>query len=71
VNALLAPIVAVLSFVCSIGNVPMAVVLWGSGVSFGGVFAFLHADLRTSCASRASAPPLRSHPRTCDASPEL
>ena len=39
-NALLAPIVAVLSFVCSIGNVPMAAVLWGSGVSFGGVLAF-------------------------------
>jgi uncharacterized protein len=44
-NALLAPIVAVLSFVCSIGNVPMAAVLWGSGVSFGGVLAFLYADL--------------------------
>jgi uncharacterized membrane protein YraQ (UPF0718 family) len=35
----------VLSFVCSIGNVPMAAVLWGSGVSFGGVLAFLYADL--------------------------
>ncbi len=44
-NALLGPIVAVLSFVCSIGNVPMAAVLWGSGVSFGGVLAFLYADL--------------------------
>ena len=44
-NALLGPIVAVLSFVCSIGNVPMAAVLWGSGVSFGGVLAFLFADL--------------------------
>jgi uncharacterized membrane protein YraQ (UPF0718 family) len=44
-NALLAPLVAVLSFVCSIGNVPMAAVLWGSGVSFGGVLAFLYADL--------------------------
>ena len=44
-NALLGPIVAVLSFVCSIGNVPMAVVLWGAGVSFGGVLAFLYADL--------------------------
>ena len=45
VNALLGPIVAVLSFVCSIGNVPMAAVLWGAGVSFGGVLAFLYADL--------------------------
>ncbi len=44
-NALLGPIVAVLSFVCSVGNVPMAAVLWGSGVSFGGVLAFLFADL--------------------------
>ena len=44
-NALLGPIVAVLSFVCSIGNVPLAAVLWGAGVSFGGVLAFLYADL--------------------------
>ena len=44
-NALLGPLVAMLSFVCSIGNVPMAAVLWGSGVSFGGVLAFLYADL--------------------------
>ena len=44
-NALLGPLVAMLSFVCSIGNVPMAAVLWGSGVSFGGVLAFLFADL--------------------------
>jgi uncharacterized membrane protein YraQ (UPF0718 family) len=44
-DALLGPLVAVLSFVCSIGNVPMAAVLWGSGVSFGGVLAFLYADL--------------------------
>jgi uncharacterized membrane protein YraQ (UPF0718 family) len=44
-NALLGPLVAVLTFVCSIGNVPMAAVLWGSGVSFGGVLAFLYADL--------------------------
>ncbi len=44
-NALLGPLVAVLSFVCSIGNVPMAAVLWDAGVSFGGVLAFLYADL--------------------------
>ena len=44
-NAVIGPIVAVLSFVCSIGNVPMAAVLWASGISFGGVLAFLYADL--------------------------
>ncbi len=44
-NALVGPLIAVLSFVCSIGNVPMAAVLWGAGVSFGGVLAFLYADL--------------------------
>ena len=44
-NALLGPLVAVLSFVCSIGNVPMAAILWRAGVSFGGVLAFLYADL--------------------------
>jgi hypothetical protein len=44
-NALLGPLVAVISFVCSIGNVPMAAVLWASGISFGGVLAFLYADL--------------------------
>jgi uncharacterized membrane protein YraQ (UPF0718 family) len=42
---LLGPIVAVLSFVCSIGNVPLAAVLWNGGISFGGVVAFLFADL--------------------------
>jgi len=35
----------VLSFVCSIGNVPLAVVLWTGGISFGGVVAFIFADL--------------------------
>jgi uncharacterized membrane protein YraQ (UPF0718 family) len=44
-NALIGPLVAVFSFVCSIGNVPMAAVLWGAGISFGGVLAFLYADL--------------------------
>jgi uncharacterized membrane protein YraQ (UPF0718 family) len=44
-NALIGPLVAIISFVCSIGNVPMAAVLWGSGISFGGVLAFLYADL--------------------------
>lgn len=44
-DALLGPLIAVASFVCSIGNVPLAAILWGSGVSFGGVLAFLYADL--------------------------
>lgn len=39
------PVVAVLSFVCSVGNVPLAAVLWKGGISFGGVIAFLFADL--------------------------
>ena len=42
---LVGPIVAVLSFVCSIGNVPLAAVLWNGGISFGGVIAFIFADL--------------------------
>ncbi len=44
-NVVMGPIVAVLSFVCSIGNVPLAAVLWSGGISFGGVIAFLFADL--------------------------
>ena len=39
------PIVAILSFVCSIGNVPLAAVLWNGGISFGGVISFIFADL--------------------------
>jgi uncharacterized membrane protein YraQ (UPF0718 family) len=39
------PLVAVLSFVCSIGNVPLAAVLWNGGISFGGVLSFIFADL--------------------------
>ena len=42
---LIGPLVALLSFVCSIGNVPLAVVLWKGGISFGGVVAFIFADL--------------------------
>jgi uncharacterized protein len=42
---LIGPVVAVVSFVCSIGNVPLAVVLWKGGISFGGVIAFIFADL--------------------------
>jgi uncharacterized membrane protein YraQ (UPF0718 family) len=39
------PIVAMISFVCSVGNVPLAAVLWNGGISFGGVIAFLYGDL--------------------------
>jgi uncharacterized membrane protein YraQ (UPF0718 family) len=39
------PAVAILSFVCSIGNVPLAAILWNGGISFGGVLAFIFADL--------------------------
>ncbi len=42
---LVGPIVAMLSFVCSIGNVPLAAVLWNGGISFGGVVSFIFADL--------------------------
>jgi len=44
-NVIVGPIIAVLSFVCSIGNVPLAAVLWSGGISFAGVVAFLFADL--------------------------
>jgi uncharacterized protein len=44
-NVLLGPVVAVLTFVCSVGNVPLAAVLWGGGISFAGVIAFIYADL--------------------------
>ncbi|TMD41624.1 MAG: permease [Chloroflexi bacterium] len=39
------PIISLLSFVCSVGNVPLAVVLWNGGISFGGVISFIFADL--------------------------
>jgi uncharacterized protein len=44
-NAIVGPIIAVLSFVCSVGNVPLAAVLWSGGISFAGVIAFTFADL--------------------------
>lgn len=44
-NAAIGPLVAIVSFVCSIGNVPMAAILWSSGVGFAGVLSFLYADL--------------------------
>ena len=44
-NVLLAPFLAIISFVCSIGNVPLAAALWTGGISFGGTIAFVFADL--------------------------
>src|SRR5437016_3828184 len=44
-NALVGPIIAFVSFVCSIGNVPLAAALWKGGISFGGVISFVFADL--------------------------
>ena len=44
-NVILGPIVAMLSFVCSVGNIPLAAVLWSGGISFAGVLAFIFADL--------------------------
>ena len=46
-NAIVGPFVAIISFVCSIGNVPLAAALWKGGISFGGVIAFIFADLIT------------------------
>jgi hypothetical protein len=44
-NAIVGPFVAIISFVCSIGNVPLAAALWKDGISVGGVMAFVFADL--------------------------
>jgi len=44
-NVIAGPVIAVLSFVCSIGNAPLAAVLWSGGISFAGVIAFIFADL--------------------------
>jgi uncharacterized membrane protein YraQ (UPF0718 family) len=44
-NVIVGPLVALLSFVCSVGNVPLAAALWDGGISFGGVVAFVFADL--------------------------
>jgi hypothetical protein len=44
-NVIVGPMVAVLSFVCSVGNIPLAAVLWSGGIGFGGVLAFVFADL--------------------------
>jgi uncharacterized protein len=42
---IIGPVVSVLTFVCSVGNIPLAAVLWNGGISFGGVVAFIFADL--------------------------
>jgi uncharacterized membrane protein YraQ (UPF0718 family) len=44
-GAIIGPVIAVLSFVCSVGNIPLAAVLWAGGISFSGVMAFIFADL--------------------------
>jgi uncharacterized membrane protein YraQ (UPF0718 family)/YHS domain-containing protein len=44
-GAVIGPVIAILSFVCSVGNVPLAAVLWSGGISFAGVMAFIFADL--------------------------
>lgn len=46
-NALIGPFLAIISFVCSVGNVPLAAALWHQGIAFGGVVAFVFADLIT------------------------
>jgi YHS domain-containing protein/uncharacterized membrane protein YraQ (UPF0718 family) len=46
-NVMVGPLIAILSFVCSIGNVPLAAALWKGGISFGGVVSFIFADLIT------------------------
>lgn len=47
VHVLVGPLIALLSFVCSVGNIPLAAVLWENGISFAGVIAFIFADLIT------------------------
>ncbi len=44
-NVILGPFLAIISFVCSVGNVPLAAALWSGGISFGGSIAFVFADL--------------------------
>jgi uncharacterized protein len=44
-NVIVGPVLAFISFVCSVGNVPLAAALWKGGISFGGVIAFVFADL--------------------------
>jgi len=58
------PLVAIISFVCSVGNIPLAAVLWNGGISFGGVLAFILADL-CPCSRRIVWRPLSYSPRIC------
>ena len=44
-NVVIGPVIAFISFVCSVGNIPLAATLWHSGISFGGTIAFIYADL--------------------------
>jgi uncharacterized membrane protein YraQ (UPF0718 family)/YHS domain-containing protein len=44
-NVIVGPFIAIISFVCSVGNVPLAAALWSGGISFGGVISFIFADL--------------------------
>lgn len=46
-NVILGPLIAILAFVCSVANIPLAAVLWAGGISFAGVIAFIYADLVT------------------------
>src|SRR5712672_3142540 len=46
-NVIVGPFIAIISFVCSVGNVPLAAALWHGGISFGGVISFIFADLIT------------------------
>ena len=46
-NVLLGPLISFVSFVCSVGNVPLSAALWSSGISFGGTISFIFADLLT------------------------
>jgi len=46
-NVIVGPVIAIVSFVCSVGNVPLAAALWKGGISFGGVISFIFADLIT------------------------
>ena len=58
-NALVGPVIAFLSFVCSVGNVPLAAALWKGGISFGGVISFIFADLVAAAARAHISPVLR------------
>ena len=44
-GAVVGPLIAIVTFVCSVGNIPLAAILWGGGATFGGVLSFIYADL--------------------------